>query len=177
MTRNLPTNNENSNFARAVFIFVHFEALLVLSATWMTCLAVISTKWRLKDKFQNCLPIFKRLIPILFLDNESTFWELKGLEIIYKWLRKQEVKFSDNVFAVVDIVFALLSSPDTSNSSCTRNEFQFIMTIILWQARSFCRVLQRELSWTQKVSSPTKFLTYRLLNTFAQGNELTNHTT
>lgn len=147
---NLPTNNENSNFARAVFIFAHFEAVLVLSATWMTCLAVISTKWRLKDKFQNCLPIFKRLIPILFLDNESTFWELKGLEIIYKWLRKQEVKFSDNVFAVVDIFFALLSSPNTSNSTCTRNEFQFIMTIILWQARSFCCVLQREVIMNPK---------------------------
>ena len=143
---NLPTNNENSNFARAVFIFVYFEAVLVLSATWMTYLAVISTKW----KFQNCLTIFKRLIPILFLDNESTFWELKGLEIIYKWLRKQEVKFSDNVFAVVDIFFALLSSPNTSNSTCTRNEFQFIMTIILWQARSFCRVLQREVIMNPK---------------------------
>ena len=99
-------NNSFARFARAFFIFSHFANVLVLSMTWndlfCSCVDDVCIWWQMfnfvllyqKSWFQCNSRIIEHILKALWL------W------IIAKLLQKREVTFSDDVIAVVDVVFA-----------------------------------------------------------------------
>jgi len=72
-------NSIFARFARAFFIFWHFEDVLVLSTTW-------------NDLFCSCV------------DDVSIWWQM--FNFVFLCPEKREVTFSDDVLAFVDVVFA-----------------------------------------------------------------------
>lgn len=97
------TNSSFARFARIIFTFMHLAAFFALWTKWnnlfCSCVDDIST-WpqtfifRLFS-FPNRLDQFDSMI----------FNKPNDFKKIEEWLQKREIKFSDDILAVVDVVF------------------------------------------------------------------------
>ena len=98
-------NSIFARFARAFFIFWHFEDVLPLSTTWndlfCSCVDDVSI-WKYSILSSYAPSAGSNLIPGQL---EHTF-QAQWLWIIEKFLQKRKVTFSDDVRAFVDVVFA-----------------------------------------------------------------------
>ena len=99
-------NSIFSRFARAFFIFWHFEDVLVHSTTWndlfCSCVDDLSIWSQMFNFVVSCLKSWFQFHSRIARTDFSSIATLNN----WKWWQKPEVTFSDDVLASVDVVFA-----------------------------------------------------------------------